>query len=585
MFRNFTVLLAACTVLAACTGSSNVPDNSLSIPLRINLKTLDPAQASDEATSEVMPQIFESLLQYHYLKRPLEVIPLLSDGMPKVSKDGLTVTIKIKPGIKFQDSEVFPGGKGREVVADDFIYSWKRVADTATKGDGFWIFDGKIVGINEWRDKLSKGQGKFDDAIAGLQAPDAHTLVIKLTQPYYQLEYILTMPYTSVVPKEAVAKYGQEFMNHPLGTGPYLFESWIRGNKVVLKRNPTWHGETYPTEGGPGDKEAGLLADAGKPLPFVDKIIINELPEDQPRWLNLLKGATDLSQIPKDNYDSAIENKTQLKAPLAAKGMTLQVYPWPEVTFIGFNMDDPILGKNANLRKALALAWDSNVALEKFYNWRGVAAQSPIPPDVDGYDENFKNPWKQFNVEKAKEMLKKAGYPDGKGLPVLEYNINSSPTSRQFAEFDQQQFAKIGVKINIITNSWPQFQDRIRNKKAQMFGMAWNLDYPDPQNVFQLFYGPNESPGSNNSNFKNKDFDKLYEQSLKLPPGPARTKVYLKMRDLFVEQMPWIPGVHRKGYMVVHGWIQNYKKNATMHGEYKYVKVDLEKKKQLKGKL
>jgi ABC-type transport system substrate-binding protein len=504
--------------------------------------------------------------------------------MPTVSKDGLTHTFKIKKGIRFHDSEAFPGGKGREVTAEDFIYSWKRLADPSTKSEGWWIFDGKIKGLNEWREKVTKGEANYDTPVEGLSAPDANTLVIRLTQPYYQLQYVLTMNYTSVVPKEAVAKFGAEFLNHPVGTGPFVFESWIRGNKVVLNKNPNWHGETYPSEGEEGDKEKGLLADAGKPLPFIDKLVFLEIPEDQPRWLNFMKGATDISKIPKDNFDAAIKDKA-LRPELAEKGIQLQIYTDPEVVYIGFNMEDPLIGKNADLRRALAMAYDGVTAMEKFYNNRAIIAQSMIAPGMEGYDPNFKNPNKEYNIAKAKEFLKKAGYPDGKGLPILEYSDSGGTTGRQMTEYLAQQWEKIGVKLNIVSNSWPQFTDRLRNKKAQIFGLAWAADYPDPQNMMQLFYGPNASPGPNNTNFKNKEFDALYDKTLKLPPGPERTALYKKMRDIFVQQMPWIPTVHRVGYMVNHGWVRNLKRHSTIHGMFKYLRVDVDKKKELKAKL
>lgn len=585
MVRNITLTLALAAALMSCTKRSNAPENSLEFPLRINLSSLDPSQSSNEATNEVVPNIFEGLLQYHYLKRPLVVEPLLADGMPEVSKDGLVHKFKIKKGVRFHDSPAFADGKGREVTSKDFVYSWKRLADPATKSEGWWIFDGKIKGLNEWRDKKSKGEADYDTPVEGLETPDAQTLVVKLTKPFYQLHYVLTMPYAAVLPKEAVDKWGAEFMNHPVGTGPYVFESWVRGNKVVLNKNPNWHGGTYPTEGEAGDKEAGLLADAGKPLPFVDRLAFHEMPEDQPRWLNLMKGAVDFAGIPKDSFDAAVQNRTELKPELVAKGLRLIIYPWPDVVYMGFNMEDPLLGKNVELRKALCYAYDQKTASQKFYNDRVIMAHSPIGPDMEGYDPNFKLPCKEYNVEKAKEALKKAGYPDGKGLPPIEYSTAASTTGRQFAEYVVQQMDKIGVKINIVTHSWPQFQDRLRNKKSQLFGLAWGADYPDAENMLQLLYGRNESPGPNSANFKNKEFDSLYEQAQKLPPGPERTKLYQKMRDIFARELPWIPTVHRLGYMLAHSWVANLKPHEIVDGHYKYLRVDLEKKKAQKEKL
>ncbi len=584
MFRRLFVI-SVVPFLIHCTKHSDVPENSIQFAMNINLSSLDPVQSSNSATNEVVSNIFEGLLQYSYLKRPLVVEPALADGMPKVSKDGLVHTFKIKPGVKYQDSDVFPDKKGREVKAADFIYSWKRLADPKTKSEGWWIFDGKIKGFNEWRDKLTKGEATYDTPIEGLQAPDDHTLIVTLTKPYYQLDYVLTMPYAAVVPKEAVDKYGAEFMNHPLGTGPFTFESWIRGNKVVLKKNPTWHGENYPTEGEAGDKEKGFLADAGKPLPFVDALVFHEVPEDQPRWLNLMKGNFDFAGIPKDNFDAAMDGPNQLKPALTEKGLRLIVYPWPDVVYIGFNMQDPIIGKKPELRQALCYAFDQKTASEKFYNNRVITAHSPISPGMEAYDPEFKNPCKEYNLEKAKALMKKAGYPDGKGLPPIEYSFAGSTTGRQMAEYVSQQFEKIGVKTNLVSNSWPQFQDRLRNKKAQMFGIAWGADYPDPENMMQLLYGPNESPGPNSSNYHNKDFDALYRQAAKTPPGPARAKLYQKMRDIFVKDLPWIPTVHRLGYYIVHDWVSNFKPHETIKGEYKYLRVDVKKKEEAKKKL
>lgn len=585
MFKNIFVILATSTLALACTKRAGEVDNSIRYSLRVNLKALDPAQASDEASNEIIPSIFETLYEYHYLKRPLETVPLLAEGAPVVSKDAMTYTIKIRPGVKFQDSPVFKDGKGREVTAADFIYSFKRIADPNGKGEGFWIFDKKIKGINEWRDKLSKKEGKFEDPIEGLSAPDEHTLVIKLTKPSYQFKYILAMPYTSVVPHEAVEKYGDEFMNHPVGSGPFVFESWTRGNKIVLNRNKNWHGGTYPTEGEAGDKENGLLADAGKALPFVDQIVFFEIIETQPRWLNLMKGALDFVGVPKDNFDAAVQDG-KLKPELAAKGMKLWVYPWSDVVYIGFNMTDPLLGKNADLRKALSLAYDQKTATKKFYNDQALTAASPLAPQIDGFDPNFKNPYKEFSVEKAKEYLKKAGYPDGKGLPPLEFSITSSTQDRQMAEYLQQQFERIGVKVTIASNSWPQFLERLNNKKAQMFGISWGADYPDQDNMLQTLYGPNASPGPNNANYANKEFDALFEKAEVMAPGPERTAILRKMRDQFVKDMPWIPTVHRIGNMVYHGWVMNLKRNEIVKGSgFKYLRVDLDKKKELKSKL
>lgn len=585
MVRSLLLLFALVFFVFGCTKKSDYPENTLQYAMRGNVSGMDPAFRGDEFINEVIANIFDTLLQYNYLHRPLKLEPLLAAAMPEVSKDGLTHTIRLLPGAKFQDSDVFPGGKGREITAQDYIYSWRRLADPKTKSEGWWVFDGKIKGFNEWRDKLVKGEATYETPIEGLQTPDAHTIVIKLTKPYYQLHYVLTMQFTAAVAKEAVDKYGPEFLNHPIATGPYMLESWTRGSKIVLKRNPNWHGGTYPTEGDPGDKEAGLLADAGKPLPFIDTLVFYEMPEDQPRWLNFMKGNTDYSGIPKDNFDAAMSSRTEVKPELKAKGIHAIIYPYPDIVYIGFNMEDPVLGKNKALREALCYSFNEEGLIKKFYNDRAVVLHSPIPPEFEGYDEKWELPCKHENIEKAKELLKKAGYPEGKGLPVLEYTFSQSSTGRQMAEYTQQQFAKIGVQLSLAGNSWPQFQDRLHAKKAQMFGAAWGADYPDSENMLQLLYGPNESPGSNNSNFKNKEYDAAYVAASKLPPGPERTKLYVKMREIFAQELPWIPNASRLGYYISHAWVDNFKPHKMVYGHQKYMKINIEKKKEWKAKL
>lgn len=568
----------------ACTKKVTDKDTTLNVAMVANVKGLDPIQANDLYSATAVAQMYEGLLEYHYLKRPTQVVPALADGMPTISDDGLTYTFKIKKGVRFQDDPCFPGGKGREVTAQDFVYSWKRLADPRLTSEGFWVFDGKIKGLNEWVQAVKMEKAGYDTPIEGLQTPDSNTLVVKLIKPYFQLQYVLTMAFTTVVPKEAVEKYGGEFLNHPVGTGPYKLEKWVRNSAITLVKNPTWRGEMYPSEGEPGDAEKGLLADAGKPLPFADKIVLNELIEDQPRWQNFRKGNLDYVEITPDNFAAAVQNK-QVAPDLAAKGMALDITPNFDVLYIGINMRDPILGKNKLLRQAMAMAQDLPGWSEKFYNGRAMIAQSPIPPGVAGYDPNYKNPYQLSNVERAKELLAKAGYPEGKGLPEFTYETQSDSKRRQQGEFFAQNMAAIGIKVKISASNWPQFQEKIKSGKAQMWAIAWGADYPDAQNFMQLFYGKNVSPGPNDSYFQNAEFDRLYEQSLTMAPGPERDAVYAKLRDIVVEEQPWLLSGHRMRYSLLHGWLRNYKWNDVQNDNLKYLRVDASKRAELKGKL
>lgn len=587
------VLLAGAVAVAlAMTGCTkkrfDEKDTTLNLSIPANVKGLDPINANDQYSATVIAQMYEGLLQYNYLKRPFVLEPKLAAAMPEISKDGLTYTFKLKPGVKFHDNAAFKDGKGREVTAQDFIYSWKRLADPRNTSEGFWILDGKIKGLNEWAAAVKAEKANYDTPVEGLSAPDAHTLVVKLTGVYHQLGYVLTMPFAAVVPREAVDKYGKEILNNPVGTGPFMLEKasdWVRNSKITLKKNPNYRQDLYPTTGEASDESKGLLADAGKPMPFADQLVFSEIVESQPRWQNGLKGNFDWFDIPKDNYESAVKNKTEIAPELGAKAMKLDITPGLDVTYIGFNLLDPVLGKNKSLRQAMSMAHDTDTYISKFLNGRGIAAQGPVPPGIEGNEASYKNPYAQFDLAKAKALLAKAGFPDGKGLPELTYEGLSDTNARQNAEFFAQQMAQIGIKVKINSNTWPQFQEKIKSQKAQIFGIAWGADYPDAQNFFQLFYSKNKSPGPNDTSFNNAEFDKVYEASLRLPPGAERTKLYLKLRDIVAEESPWIFNAHRLGYKIVHGWVKNFKWTEVGYDYPKYIRVDSKARAELGAKL
>ncbi|MCC6276795.1 MAG: hypothetical protein IT289_02640 [Oligoflexia bacterium] len=575
--------------ISACTKKEDKKfANYVREALKTNIKGLDPVVSGDLYSSTVMAQIFGTLTQYSYLERPTKVVPYQADGMPQISKDGLTYTFKIKKGVLFHDDACFSNGKGRELEAEDFIYSFKRLADPAWQSDGFWIFEDKIKGFTAWRNEASKaGKADYSKPVPGLEAVDKHTLKISLEKPYPQLLYVLTMSPAMVVPRECVEKYGKDFQNHPVGTGPYKFQSWTRNSQIVLERHPGYMEEYYPTVGEPQDQANGLLADAGKRLPLNDGVIFTEIVEDQPRWLSFRKGEFDYLEIPKDYFDGAVVSD-DLTAEYKNAGVSLSKTVGTDITFVSFNMDDPVVGglggKGKYLRQALSTAYNTEETIKKFYNGRAVSAQGPIPPGLGGYDPNRVNPFKQHNIEKAKELLKKAGYTEATA-PEIHIDLPNGVTYRQFGEYYQQLFNTIGVKAKVQLHTWPEFQDKHKKRKSQVFSMAWGADYPDAENFLQLFYGKNASPGPNNSNFNHPEFNKLFEKAAVMQDGPARNAIYNKMVDIVIDETPWIFGVHRKDYYLTHGWFKNYKRNGIILNYSKYYRVDQEAKDKLKKKL
>ncbi len=572
-----------------CGGRSASVENEMNFFEGSQIKGLDPIQANDLYSHRMVAQMYEGLMQYSFLERPYKAEPALADGMPAVSEDGKVYTFKIKKGVRFADDKCFQDGKGREITAEDFIYSWKRLADIKNLSEGWWVFDGRIEGLDEFREytKSVEDATKVDYSrpVAGLKALDRHTLQVNLKKPFPQLLFILCMGFTRVVPKEAVDLYGKEFLNHPVGSGPYMLKSWVKGSKLVLEKNPNFREEYYPTVGEESDKTEGRLADAGKRVPFIDRINVHIIIEDQPRWLKFMRGDLDVIAPPKDNYDAALPGG-RMGPELQKMGIVNFKMPRLDVVYNAFNMEDPVLGlpggaKALALRRAISLALDRDKFVELMYNGRALHAKGPIPPGLDGYEPEWDNPYAKHDPERARQILKEA-FPDGK-IPTLVYEASSGSTARQLAEFIQKNYQNVGIKMEINTNTWPELDKKVRTKRAQIYGMAWQADYPDAENFLMLFYGPNESPGPNGSNYKNPQFDELFAKASTMQPGPERTELYKKLARMVADDAPWSFEVHRLADTLIHPWLKNYKPHDPGHGFFKYYRIDQEEKKRRLG--
>lgn len=578
--RNILVALTLVTasILSGCAKKQDASERVLNIVSPAEIKGFDPIMSDDLYSGREIGKIYEGLLAYHWLKVPYELVPNLAEAMPEISKDGITYTFKIKKGVVFQDDAAFPNGKGRELEASDFVYSIKRLADSKNQANGWWILDGKLKGLNEWRDKNANLPAtNYDEEVEGLKALDKYTLQFQLAKPFPQFLYALAMGFTAVVPKEVVAKYGKEFINHPVGTGPYVLPKFDQGKRITYTKNPTFREKLYPSDASPEYKH--LLADAGKKLPLVDKIVVHVMVESQPGWLKFNKGELDFYSIPKDNFASAIKDN-KLSADLEAKGIILSITPLLDLTYTGFNFDNKLF-QNVKLRRAMALAFDENKSNELFYNNTSFSAQGAIPPGIAGNNKDYKNPYKGPNLDAAKKMLAEAGYPEGKGLPEITYDIPDSTTSRQSGEFFQKQMEQIGIKIKISASPWPEFQAKLKKRSGQMFGLAWGADYPDGENFLQLFYGPNSSPGSNSTNYNNPAFNKEFETAVMMQDSPARTALYEKLNKFLAEEVTVIFNMHRQSYTLQQGWLRNYHSSDLNHDSYQYLNIDTAKKEEL----
>ncbi len=564
------------------------------------IRGLDPVKAGDVASAHAIARIYEGLYEYHYLDRPYRVVPLLAEDMPEVSEDGLRYTIRIRRGLYFQDDPCFVDreGVGRELTADDFIYAIKRVADVKNASTGWWAFNDRIVGLNEFREaSTADAPTDYDLDVEGLQALDPHTLQITLTRPYPQLLWILTMHYAYAVSREAVEYYGEDFVNNPVGTGPYVLKSWRRNYRIEFVRNPKWEEtgrvEYYPSSGAPDDEAFGLLEDAGKPIPFVDRVIQYVVQDPSTQWLMFLRGQFESSGISRDNWDVVITEERELTEELEAMGVQLLTSPTMTIFYFGFNMEDPVVGqsddpeidrRNRKLRQAMAHAINTDEWI-RFFNHRVTRPTGPIPEGMTGYREG-EIPY-PYDLGRARELMAEAGYPEGRDPETgrrlqltLEIGSPESPDMRQQMELFADFMTRIGIVIRPSYNNWPAFLEKIARGQAQMFTLGWVADYPDAENFLQLFYGPNRSPGPNHTQYRNKEFDRLYEKVRVMQDSPERTALYQRMADIVIEDSPWIFSTTPLAYGLFHSWLENFKRHDFPYGMGKYYKIDADRRRE-----
>ena len=573
------ILLLAAALSAAGCGRLLGPEPDDVPTLRLTtarIRGFDPAHAADEASIRATGRIYEGLLQYAYWDRPYRVEPLLAAGMPEVSADGLVWRFTLRPGIFFSDDRCFTatGGKGRELVAADVVYSIKRIADLKVASGGYWVFRGKIAGLDEFREaSRSDEPTDYGRAVAGLRVLGPQALEIRLTEPYPQLPWVLAMPYAFVVPREAVEYYGRGFVNHPVGTGPYVLARAWQNYRYEYRANPKWP-ETGRTDALPA---GAAEPDAGKPLPRTPRIVDSVVGDPSTAWLMFLSGRLDQVNVGREQWDSIITADQELRPELAARGIRLDKAPQLSVSYIAFNMDDPVVGANRKLRQALSCAFDA-AAWQEFQNGRVAQPTGPVPPGVAGHREEAL-PY-SFDLERARRLLAEAGYPEGKDPATgrrlkltLEIGAADNPEARQSAELVASFLNRIGVVLEPSYNNWPAFLKKIEQRQAQMFSVTWIGDYPDAQNFLQLFASENASPGPNRANYRSAEFDRLYRELIARPESPEREALGRQAQAVVLEDCPWILVSHPMAFSVRHARLHGFQYHDFPWGQEKYWRI------------
>jgi len=591
----------------------------------LKMRTLDPAVSYSAGTSaEILSAVYEPLLEYHYLKRPYQLIPGIAKAIPKaqVHANGqVSYAFDLREGIMYHPDPCFQlshqANNTREAVAADIAFQLKRIADVELASPVLTQFK-NIVGVTEFSEAL-KTRRRTDPAfarlpvteqydalgpIAGVQVAGPHRLALVLQQPYPQILYWLALYFSAPVPWEAVVYYdGQNgrpfFKDHPVGTGPYYVAKVDKGFRLVLSRNEGWYGRVhpewkapatiYPTEGEAGDVALGYLDEArkGTPLAFIERFEFRKDPEATSSFGKFMQGYYDTSGVSQDRFDTIIQH-SGLSEDMATRGIRLTRSSSPSIFYMGFNMNDDRVGypageRGRRLRQAMNLAIDWVEYGRLFMNGLGVPAQSPLPPGIFGYDPDYKNPYRQPDIERAKALLVEAGYPGGidpatgNALQISMDVRGTDANSTMSHRFYINSWRKIGLDVQLRATDSSQRERKIRSGSYQIFDWGWVADYPDPENFLFLLWsgmGRAEHNGPNLANFKDARYDELFLKMRELDNGDERYRLVQEMVAIAAEECPWLPLYHGEGYSLSHGWVKASKPMGLMAPTYKYQDID-----------
>jgi len=584
--------------LIAAAGTPAAPDNS-DVALDANvLRVLfesaetgfDPAQVSDLYSYRVIAHIFEALLGYDPLAIPVRLVPLTAAAMPEVSADFTVWTLRLQRGIRFAADPAF-NGRPRELVANDYVYSFKRIYDPALKSPGYnTLADEGILGLEELRARALRDKKPFDydSVVEGVRALDRYTIQFKLAKPRPRFTSTLAASTFAAMAREVVAAYGGDIMAHPVGTGPYRLKAWRRSSRILLEKNPDFRDVRYQSAPAADDPDGQAWAKRfnGKRLPLNDGVEIAVVQENQPRWLSFLNGEADFARVPPELTPLAAPNG-KLAPNLAKQGIRLQRYLNPDVAMSYFNMEDPMVGgyepAKVALRRAVQLAYDIDYEIRLIRRGQAIPAQAPMPPGTYGFDPAMRTVNSRYDVARAKALLDIYGYvdrdgdgwreqPDGSPL-VLRMASETEQIYRQYNENWLRSTAAIGIRMVFETAQWSEHMKMARAGTLQMWFLGSTAAQPDAQGALEYMYG--ESIGQSNlARFKLPAFDAIYRRMLDLPDGPERLALFRQATELVVAYMPYRIHVHRIYNDFSRPWITGYRQPFFRNQSWHYVEVD-----------
>ena len=581
-------LIASSTTTLTFAKSPADPNKVLRYVFPVAETGFDPAGVHDLYSAHVNGSIFETLYTYDYLASPAKLVPRTAVALPEISADGLTYTIRLQKGIYFANDPAFKGKK-RELTSFDYAYTFKRLLDPNLHSPNSWLLDGRIVGMDALQKQAQKnGKFNYDQPIVGLQTPDRYTLVIRLTRPDQNFPMLLAHQPAGAVAREVIEKYRNKAgfaMGHPVGTGPYMLSRWTPGSRIILKANPDYRGFVWDFKASNPDDQKIVQQMQGKKMPQIGVVDIQVIEEAQSGWLSFQKDGLDLLTLTGDLPAQALKDG-KLKPEFEQKGIQLSRISDPSIDYLYWNMQNPVVGglskEKIALRRAMAMAHSPEKDIQILMKGDARRLQFPIPYGVAGHDPDYKGSV-PYSVKAANLLLDRYHYkigtdgwrslPNGKPLVIEFMPSSNSARSMQMAELLKKDLASI--KVNMVSKPVP-FAEGLKAEKQckTMFkGSAWIADYPDGDNFMQLFYGKNVN-ATNNSCFKLAEYDRLYEQTLKLSDGPERDQLYRQMARLleFYSPVQMISSRYRN--VLIQPRVIGYKKHPILPAEWMYIDIE-----------
>ena len=490
------------------------------------IATLDPAFAKDQSIIWPCRQLYNGLIE---LDSNLQVQPSVAKCWT-ISDDGLTYTFILRDDVCFHRNVLFNTvDSTRKVVAGDFVYSFNRILDPSVASPGVWIFSD----------------------VDGFSAPNDSTFVIRLKRPFAPFLSQLGMVYCSVVPHEVVEHYGKDFRNHPCGTGPFQFQYWKEGVKLVMRKNPLYF-------------ETGL--------PYLDAVAVTFIVDRQTVFLEFVKGNLDFMNSLDASYkDEVLNQDGTLKAKYADR-IDMVSTPYLNTEYLGFNMDgDDSPLKDRRIRQAINLGFDRRKMMRYLRNNIGEPGVYGFVPR--GLPGNAEEPYYEYNPERAKALLAEAGYPDGKGLPRLK--LGTTANYLDLCKYLQQQLGLLGVDVQVDVNPPAALREQIAQGKVGWFRGSWVADYPDAENYLSLFFSENKAPaGPNYTRFVNKNYDKLYRAARSETDPDSRLQLYRDMDRLVMQEAPVVVLYYDQILHFTHKNVHGLRSNAMNTLDLRYVKID-----------